>query len=270
MVHAKKLMLCGGAMLLAGCGSAAASSATSPTPTAGQRGGGTGAGAGTSGQLVQINGTTLVLSTTNADVNVTYTSTTPITQASTGPTADIVTGSCVVIIGTKDSAGSVTATSVQLRAAVSGACTNAAAGGGAAGGGRPGGGAGFPGRPSGAAAPSGAPTLNPNAAFVNGLVTAVTGTSITVQQTSGTPSTVTVPTTITVNESRTAAASELAVDDCLLARGAKNASGVVAATALTIEPASPSGTCTVVGFGGGRGGFGGRAGGGAPVPTAGA
>jgi hypothetical protein len=260
MVHAQKLLICGGALLLAGCGSAAASgTSTTPTPTAGQRGG---AGAGTSGQLVQINGATLVLSTTNGDVNVTYTSTTPITQASTGPTADIVAGSCVVIIGTKDSAGTVTATSVRLSAAVNGACP-APAGGGAGGG--PGG---FPGRPSGAARPSGAPTPNPNAAFASGLVTAVSGTTVTVQPASGSPTDVTVPTTITVNESRTAAAADLAVDDCLLARGTKDASGAVAATALTIEPASPNGTCTVVG--GGRGGFGGRpGGGGAPAPTAG-
>jgi hypothetical protein len=80
------------------------------------------------------------------------------------------------------------------------------------------------------------------------------------------PPQMTVPTTITVNESQAATVSDLAVDDCLLARGAKNAAGVVAATALTIEPATSNGTCTVVG----RGGFGGFGRGGGTPPTAGA
>ena len=258
MIHARRLMLCAGTLLIAGCGSATAA-ATSATPTPGQRGGF--GGGGTSGQLVQINGMTLTLSTTNGDVNVTFTSTTPITQTSTGPTADIVTGSCVVIVGTKDATGAVTANSVRLTPAVNGACT----GGNNA---RPGGGGSFPARPSGGAFPSGAPTPNPNAAFASGLVTAVSGTSVTVGQTGGTASTVTVPTTVTVNESHAASASDLAVDICLLARGPKNSSGVVAATALTIQPAAANGTCTVVGFGGGRGG--GRGGGFGGGPPAGA
>lgn len=257
MIHARTLMLCGATLLVAGCGSATAA-ATSPTPAAGQRGG---SGGGTSGQLVQIDGTTLTLSTTTGDVKVTYTSTTPITQTSTGSTADIVTGSCVVIVGTKDATGAVTANSVRLTPALNGACT----GGNNA---RPGGGGSFPARPSGGAFPSGAPTPNPNAAFASGLVTAVSGTSVTVGQTGGTASTVTVPTTVTVNESHAASASDLAVDICLLARGPKNSSGVVAATALTIQPAAANGTCTVVGFGGGRGG--GRGGGFGGGPPAGA
>lgn len=259
MFSPRKLMLCGATLLLAGCGSAAAAAGTAPaTPTGGA--GARGAfGGGASGQLVQINGTTLTLSTTNGDVTVTYTSTTPITRASTGVTADIVSGSCVVILGTKDAGGAVTATSVRLTQAVSGAC--------ATGTGFPGGGAGgFPGRPSGAARPSNAPTPNPNAAVVSGMVMNVAGTSMTVKSASGTTTTVTVPTTVAVNESQTASGSDLAVDDCLLARGAKGTSGAVAATALTIEPATPNGTCTVVGFGGRRGG---GFGGGAPTPAAG-
>lgn len=261
MDHARKLMLIGGALLLAGCGSATAAATTSPTLRGGQRGS---FGGGTSGQLVQINGTTLTLSTTNGDVNVTYTSATPITQSSTGATADIVSGSCVVIAGTKDATGAVTAASVRMTPAVNGACMTGNTF-------RPGAGGSFPARPSGAGRPSGAPTPNPNAAFVTGMVTAVTGTSVTVKQSSGTAIMVTVPTTVTVNESRKAAASDLAVDDCLLARGQKSTAGVVAATALTIEPATANGTCTVAGFGGGRGGFGGGGfGGGGGAPTAGA
>jgi hypothetical protein len=256
-------MLCGATLLLAGCGSTASAGTSPATPTAGT--GARGAfGGGASGQLVQINGTNLTLSTTNGDFTVTYTSTTPITQATTGVTADIVSGSCVVITGTKGAGGAVTATSVRLTQAVNGAC---AAGGGF----RGGAGGSFPARPSGAARPSNAPTPNPNAAVVTGLVTNVLGTSVTVKASSGTTTTVTVPTTVAVNESQTASGSDLAVDDCLLARGPKSTAGTIAATALTIEPATSNGTCTVVGFGGrGGAGFGGGFGGGAAAPTAGA
>jgi hypothetical protein len=255
MTSAQKLLLCGATLLIAGCGSSAAAATPAATPTPAARGG---FGGGTSGQLVQMNGTTLTLSTTNGDVTVTYTSTTPITQASTGVTADIVAGSCVTVVGTKDSTGAVTATSVRLTQAVNGAC--ASGNGAGAGGGS------FPARPNGSNRPSGAPTPNPNAAIVSGLVATVNGTSVTVKQTTGASTTVTVPTTLTVNESQAATASNLAVDDCLLARGPKNTAGVVAATALTIEPATSNGTCTVVG----RGGFGGSGRGSGTPPTAGA
>jgi DUF4097 and DUF4098 domain-containing protein YvlB len=255
MTSAPRLMLVGATLLIAGCGSAATAASSAETPTAAARGA---FGGGTSGQLVQMSGTTLTLSTTNGDVQVTYTSSTPITQASTGVTADIVAGTCVTMVGTKDSAGAVTAATVRLTQAVNGACapgTGVGAGGG-----------GFPGRPNGSSPPAGAPTPNPNAAVVSGLVTTVNGTSVTVKQASGSITTVTVPTTIAVNESQAASASDLVVDDCLLARGQKNAAGVVAATALTIEPATSNGTCTVVG----RGGFGGFGRGSGTPPTAGA
>jgi hypothetical protein len=253
MISPQRLMLCGATMIIAGCGGAATAATSAATPTAGARGA---FGGGTSGQLVQVSGTTLTLSTTNGDVTVTYASTTPITQASTGVAADIVSGSCVTIVGTKGSAGAVTATSVRLTQATNGTC---------AAGNRPGGAGGFPARPSGAARPSGVPTPNPNTTVVSGMVTQVVGTSVTVKSSGGTTSTVTVPTTVPVNESQPATPSDLVVNDCLLARGQKNASGVVSATALTIEPATSNGTCTVVGFGGRRGG---GFGGGGAQPTA--
>jgi DUF4097 and DUF4098 domain-containing protein YvlB len=255
MTRSRILMLCGATLLVAGCGSAATAATSSPTPSTAGRGA---FGGGVSGQLVQMSGQTLTLSTTSGDVTVTYASTTPITQASTGVSADIIAGTCVAVVGTKDSTGAVTATSVRLTQPVNGACVS--------GNGIRGGGGGFGARPSGAPRPSGVPTPNPNTAIVSGLVTAVNGTSVTVQPTTGAITTVTVPTTVTVNESQPATASDLAVDDCLLARGAKNSAGVIAATALTIEPATSNGTCTVVG----RGGFGGFGRGSGTPPTAGA
>src|ERR1700736_5239167 len=127
------------AIALAACGTTgAASTATSsatPTPS------GRGFGGGTAGQLVKLNGQTLTLSTTTGDVQVGYMTTTTITQASTASAADIASGLCVVITGTKDSSGAITARSVRLSQPVNGTCSQGPGGPGGFGGGRPPGGA---------------------------------------------------------------------------------------------------------------------------------
>ena len=240
------------AIALAACGTTGAASTASSgatTPTPGPRG----FGGGTAGQLVKINGQTLTLSTSNGDVSVVYTSGTTITQTVTGSAADITSGQCVVITGTKDSSGAVTASAVRLSQPVNGACSQG-----------PGGGPGGV-RPSGGAFPSGAPrpSLNPNAAFVSGLVTAVNGVSITVTNpTTSTTTAVTVPTTVTVSQSSAATATDLTIDICVTARGQKDTQGVVNATSLNITPLNSSGKCNT----GGRfpGGF---PGGGRPPVT---
>jgi hypothetical protein len=257
-----KLLLCVSAIAVAGCGSASAATgagagaATTPTPARAGRG----LGAGTSGQLVQVNGTTLTLSTTAGDATVDYGSSTTITSTSTGSPGDIVVGSCVVIVGQKDSAGAVTASSVRLSKSVNGSCTAGLRPGGA--GASPGA---FPGnvpRPS----RSGVPTPNPNTALVAGLVSAVSGTTITVTSTAGATQSATVPTTLSVTESSAGTAADLTVDSCVRAVGPKNASGAVQATALTIQPTDATGACTFARAGGfGGGGFGGF--GGAPAPA---
>ncbi|HEX4754371.1 MAG TPA: hypothetical protein VH661_01295 [Candidatus Dormibacteraeota bacterium] len=253
-----KLLLCCSVIALAGCGSAIASNGAggAATPSASARA----AAAGTAGQLVQVSGTKLTLSTTNGDVGVVYTGATVITTTSTGSPADIVTGTCVAIVGQKDSTGAVTATTVRLSRPVNGSCAL----------GRPGGAGGSPRAfPSGGVRPSGAPALNPNTAVISGMVTAVTGTTVTVRTVAGATSSATVPTTLSVTESSAATSADLTVDSCVRAVGGKDAQGVVQATALTIQPANASGSCTFAGgggfgFGGGRG-FGG---GGVPSPAA--
>jgi hypothetical protein len=230
------------AIALAACGTtgAASTATSSATPTPGGRG----FGGGTAGQLVKLNGQTLTLSTSTGDVQVVYTTSTTITQTSTVSAADIASGLCVVITGTKDSSGAVTARSVRLSQPVNGTCSQGPGGFGG-------------GRPPGGALPSGAPrpSLNPNAAIVSGLVTAVSGVSVTVnsQATSAT-TTVTVPTTVTVSQSAAGTAADLTIDSCVVARGQKNTQGVVQATSLNITPTNSSGKCST---GGGRfpGGF---------------
>jgi hypothetical protein len=223
------------AIALAACGTtgAASTATSSATPTPGGRG----FGGGTAGQLVKLNGQTLTLSTNSGDVQVVYTTSTTITQTSTVSAADIASGLCVVITGIKDSSGAITARSVRLSQAVNGTCGQGPGGFGG-------------GRPPGGALPSGVPrpSLNPNLAIVSGLVTAVSGVSVTINsQTTSTATTVTVPTTVTVAESSAATAADLTIDSCVLARGQKNTQGVVQATSLNITPANSSGKCTTGG-----------------------
>jgi hypothetical protein len=253
----KRLITIAGAtavvLALAACGSTAAgstssSSTTSSSNAAGGRGPGGLARRGAAGTLAQINGTSLILTdTTGTDVTVDYTNTTTITQTKTGVLADIVPGSCVVATGTKDASGTLVASSVRLSPPVNGACT-----------------AGLGNRPPGAGTrtPSGTPRATPAPgqpipSFSAGKVTAVNGTSVTLQPTTGAAQTITVPTTVTVAESSAASPTDLSVGDCIQATGAKDSSGKVAATSLSIVPAGPSGCFT-----GGRGGFGGGFGGG--------
>ena len=82
------------------------------------------------GQLVQINGSTLILSSSNGDSTVTYASTTTITQTSTGTLADITAGECITATGSKGADGTLTATTVTLNAPVNGSCTATGFGGG--------------------------------------------------------------------------------------------------------------------------------------------
>ena len=226
---------------IAACGSASASGASTPSASP-SSGGRTGlARNATFGQLVQINGSTLILSSSTGDSTVTYATTTTITQTSTGSLANVTPGLCITATGTKDATGALVATTVLLSAPVSGSCTTGFGGGG--------GGTFSP--PAGAGA-------------ARGLVKSVTGTSVTLTETTGTTMTINVPTTVKVTTSSVVQPSALQTGQCLTALGTKNSSGTVAARSLTITPAGANG-CTAGfgrgGFGGGGGGFGGGGGG---------
>lgn len=234
-----------GGLAVAACGSAAAGTSTPKTsPSLSQ--GRNALRNLAAGQLVQIKGQTLILSNANGDTTVAYTSSTPITQTSTSTVSDIATGVCMSATGQKDSSGQITAAQVTVRNAVNGSCTNAAFGG--------------PGGAPGAGGPTRTPSPNrtppPQAANLgraSGLVTAVNGTAVTLQEQNGTNVTVTVPTTVRVSKANTVDSSALQTGECVAAAGQKNSSGVVQARSLTIVPAGPSGC-----FSGGARGFGGR------------
>ena len=195
-------------------------------------------------------------------------------------------GSCVTVLepattGTATgSAGSapatqVTAASVEVRPATNGEC---AAGFGGAGGGAPGGpgarrhsGRGADRRSTGTATngTGGRGGADFGRRAVAGLVTAVSGDTITVQETTrargngtasstatASPTTTTVAVTTTSSTTYTAqkagAATDVAVGVCASALGKADDTGAVAATSIMLRPAT-NGACTT-GFGGGPGG----------------
>lgn len=215
-----------------GSGAKAANSSASPTPGRGgqQRN-------GAAGQLVQVNGQTLILTGAGGDITVTFSGTTTFTRTSTAVLADIVPGLCVVATGQKDAAGTLTAMTVRLSPKLASGC-----------------GSGQFGAPnqSPGASPRPAPSGQPAVAFVSGEVTAATGTSITVLTAASGTQTITVPTTASITLNSAAAATDLRTGECLRANGARDSAGTVAATSITITPAGPSGTCAT-GLGGGRG-----------------
>jgi hypothetical protein len=213
---------------------------------------------GASGELVKMNGMTLVVNGQNGDITVLYTSSTTFQRTSTGTFADITTGKCLIATGQKNPGGTLTAATVRLTNKVNDTCTLGGPGGFAPGGGQGGTVAPTP-RPT---PPAGRPTFS----FVGGEVTAVAGTSVTVKDSNGASQTVTVPTTVRVSKSSPAAASDLALHQCLTANGTRDSSGKITARAISIVPPGPSGCASFVrGFGGGGfggGGFGGGGGGG--------
>jgi hypothetical protein len=228
------------AFALAACGSAAGAAGTSSSPSPGA---GSAFRNGASGQLVQVNGQTLILTGPNGDTTVTYTPATTFTKTSQATLADITRGTCILATGVKDASGALTATNVRLSPKTATGCAVRN----------------FAPTPAPGATPrAGAtprPNGQPNAAFVTGEVAAVAGTSVTVLTQTAGNQTITVATAASITRSAIVSGSALQDGECVRANGTRDSAGDVQAVSITITPAGPSGTCTT--------GFGGRGGGGA-------
>ena len=214
----------------------------------------------TDGSLVSLSGSSLVLSTSsNGNVTVDFTGSTPISVTGMGSAADITVGSCITATGSADSSGTITVARVTVSPAVNGSCATGSFVGGSPGqGGRPD----FTFRPR--ATPGG---FASDFDSVRGVVTAVSGTAVTVQETGGSTPSITVPSTAQVSTTTTGSTSDLVKGACVAAVGAPASSGTVSARSLLIEPSGSSG-CFTGGFGpGGFGGFGGSGGGGGGTTT---
>lgn len=283
-------------LTLAACGGGAANAKAPAAPAASASAGarsGSGGGAaqqdrgGVRGTIAAVTGQVMQLQDTSSQTAVAWTSSTVISQQVAGSLADVTPGVCILATtassGTATASTSGAATFVTITQPVNGAC---AAGFGGAAGAAPGGG--MPtGAPRSGARPSGAPTGGAGgfARPVDGLVTAVSGSTITVQTTtraagtSGTatpgtasPGTTTGTATVTVDSAttyrttKTADASVIVVGQCATARGQADTSGKVTATSIVVSPPT-NGTCVTAnrGFGGNRGGQNGQPQQGAPA-----
>ncbi|NUU16060.1 hypothetical protein HP550_02185 [Cellulomonas humilata] len=262
-------------LVLAGCSagtSQAAAPTASATPQQQQDGGGAQppGGGGASGEIATVTGTVMQVRSDDAQTAVTWTDATTFSATVAGTLADVTVGSCVVAVSTAttddttDTSAPVEATSIRItQPSDDGTCAGGF--GGFAGG--PGGGD----RPDGAPtdlpsmrAPDGAPTDLPSGApdgarmfggGASGTVTAIDGSTLTVETTG--PDDATTSRTVTVTDATTytttaaADASAMVVGQCATARGEADDSGKVTATSITVS-APTDGDCTT-GMLGGRG-----------------
>jgi len=270
--------VCSAVLFASACGggtSATAGATSAPTTTASGGGGNTASGArafpGATGLLAQIDGTTLQVQGTDAQTAVTYSSGTRFSNTVATQRSSIVVGDCVQVRSPRPASGTgnppptavpgaatgpIMAASVDISPAVNGTCS--VFGGLGAPGARPPGASGDATRPPGA--PSSGQTRGGNGfgglgAF--GKVTAVNGTSFSVESsrpqsgsaTTGTPTTRIVETTAATTYTRTAAATAkaLAVGLCVTALGKASDTGAIAATSISLRPAQ-NGSCSS-GFG---------------------
>jgi Domain of unknown function (DUF5666) len=225
------------AVVLAACGGTASKSpggSSSASPAAGR-------GNAVAGSVAQLTAGKMVVDEQTGNATVTYDSSTMVLQSGTGSLADAATGTCVNVTGQREASGAITAMTLQVMLNMNGQC-NILQGGNQ-------------GNQSPRPFPSGSPGQgrNPNAGFARGKVTAVGGTTLTVQQGAGDDVTVIVPSTARITRLTTASASRLTVGLCVQATGQRDSSGVLKARVVTIVQPGPNGCPTGGGgFGGGR------------------
>ncbi|MBW0254746.1 DUF5666 domain-containing protein [Cellulomonas sp. PS-H5] len=276
-------------VLLAACsgdttdaGTASSGTGTAEAQDPGDRSGEMPGGGGTSGEIAAVSDALLQVQGDDGQTAVAWDGTTTITQTVTADLSDVTVGSCVVAFTSGDDDAA--ATSVAITAATDGECTGGF-GGGSGGGGMPADGEMPSGMPTdgaeGRELPGGAPTDMPSGApdgasggsggfggVTSGLVTAVDGSTITVEPTGmpGSDDATTTTATITVDAATTftstvaADATAIAVGRCVTAQGEADSSGQVAATSLTLSDATDAGCSTGFGGRGGPGGAGGPGG----------
>ena len=254
-----------GSALLAACGGTSTSSAapTTTTPAASSpapgAGGGPGGGfaPGASGSVASISGASMeVQNPRTGQVTVSWKPSTTFTTTVDVTASAVTAGDCVTVTGTASN-GTIVARSVSVSRPSGATCTRGAGLGGR----RPGAGA-FTGSRAGGRSGAFAGT---NFSFAAGKVTSVsagqlmligsttTGRSATAPR-PATSSTVKVQTgsSTVYTETRRAAASALAVGDCVTANGATDSTGAVTASVVRIT--STGGKACTTGFGGRGGG----------------
>lgn len=220
---------------------------------------------GASGTIAEVSGSTMQVQSTQEQTQVTFSSSTKISQNKTVALSDIKVGDCVMATGDASGDSAVSASSVRVSTAENGSCTENRGGmgmGGVPGGGRPSGapsgypGGGQRGGPGGEGGPGGG---NQNFATAFGKVTAISSGTLQISgryfsASQGMPSqgatpdqstqnaTITVASGATITKEVSATKSALVVGQCATALGQADDRGVIAATSITVS-APTNGSC---------------------------
>lgn len=256
-------------VLLAACSddpdtpAAAATPSQAPAAVTGQRMPG---GGGTTGEIAAVSDALMQVQGLDGQTAVTWDDSTAITQTVAGALADVTVGSCVTALPGTSTDDDAAAATVAITPATDGEC------------------GGFGGSPGGIAGdgptmlregempepPAGAPTDLPDRSDLPddamiggtvgrisaGLVTAVSGSTITVEPVRPVDDSDTTTATITVDDATTyttqagADASAITVGRCVSAQGEADDSGKVAASSLLLSDAGDSGCAPTVVFSG--------------------
>lgn len=269
-----------GGLALAACSSSGASTTTTTDPSGGGSSGapggfgGGGSGGrqipGASGTIASVSGSSMEVQGSDSQTTVTYTSSTTINETVSSSASSITSGVCVSAFGKPTSGssnssepfgGPITATSVTISQPTSGTCSSGFGGGagsGGAGGAPPGGGE-FSGRTPPSSFPKGRKLPSGFGSFgaASGMVTAVSGSTVTVQETTPqgeTPVAVTLTSSTTYSQTQSASASVLVVGQCARAFGTSSSTGAIAADSITVSSPGSNGCSSGGGFPGGPGG----------------
>jgi hypothetical protein len=197
------------------------SAATSSTPSASPNG-----KAWVSGMIASVSGDAIQVTQQAGNATVDFTPSTKITEVTPAQLTDVTAGSCVAVHPTRDSAdtgGAITAQFVRISPAVNGQCAE-------------------PKHPAGTPPSGGAAKHH----VVSGTVASVAGNTITVNGTdangTSSPSGVTVTDTTKYTKQAATDAQALAQGKCVAARGTKDDSGTLQATAISVQQAD-NGNC---------------------------
>lgn len=163
-----------------------------------------------SGMIASVSGDAIQVTQRTGTATVDFTPSTKITEVTPAQLTDVTAGSCVAVHPTRGSAhagDTITAQSVQVSPSVDGKC----------------------------------PTPKHHAG-VSGTVGSVAGTTITVIATDTSQTNVTVTDATTYTKQAATDAQALTQGKCLAARGTKDGSGTLQATAISVQP-TDNGTC---------------------------
>lgn len=187
-----------------------------------------GRGGGANGTITQINGDALTLNTQQGSVTVTVGSNTSIQKIVASSISDLQTGQLLSVIGTKDSSGNITATSITARPQKSSSGFTP-----------PNGGNFTPGGPNRVGSRSTAGGFG-NGTF--GTLSSIDGNTLTLTTMQGQQVTVTVASNTVILQYANGSVSDLQIGNSITVMGSRDTIGNINAVSITIRPQNTSTT----------------------------